>query len=133
MILTAPIRSAPSAGVPGGEMLFVQPAARYASQPPGLIGFAAEDAQARDFRAVVARPHVLCPPEAVMLYRDAIVLDGSYVLGRDGTGVAESYYNVKLSPALVARQTAQLARIAAGDVASLPSDGPPVVALFLQD
>lgn len=132
--MTPPIPAAPYAGVPGGEMLFIQPATRYASQPPTVIGFAAGDAeQVRAFRAVVARPHADCPPEAVMLYRDAIVLDGSYILGRDGTAVAESYYNVKVTPELIAAQRRQLARIAAGDLATLPASGPPVVALFLQD
>jgi capsular polysaccharide biosynthesis protein len=62
-----------------------------------------------------------------------LVLDGSYILSADGVGVSESFYNVKASPALAARQAAQLARIAVGDVASLPQAGPPVVALFLQD
>lgn len=119
--------------VPGGEVLFVQPPAQYGARPPGLIGWHATDpANARRFMTIVSRPATNCPAERVMLYRDALVMDGRYVLA-GGVAVADSYYNVPADDAQRARQQAQLARIAAGDVAALPGAGPPVVALFGQD
>lgn len=129
-----PIPMAPYAAIPGAETLFLQPAAQYPSAPPGLIAFRAPNAALRrEFLTVVSRPYTPCPPEAVMHYRDALVLDGIYVLSRDGIAVQESYYNVARTPALAAQQAAQRTRIAAGDLATLPASGPPVVALFAQD
>jgi capsular polysaccharide biosynthesis protein len=129
-----PIPFAAYGAVPGGETLFVQPAGRYGSAPPSLHFFRPADAaKGREFLNVVSRPFTQCPAEAVMLYRDALVLDGRYVVAASGVAVAESYYNVPRDAALAARQRAQLARIAVGDVASLPLAGAPVVALFTQD
>jgi capsular polysaccharide biosynthesis protein len=127
-----PIRIAPYAALAGSQMLHIRPPHRYASTPPSLTGFdPADPARARDFLALLARPHVDCPEEAVMLYRDAIVLDGKQVLGRDGTGVAESF-PLYAEPQHVPWQQRHLARIAAGDLASLPEAGPPVVSIFCE-
>jgi hypothetical protein len=134
MSAALPIPWAHFAQVPGAEALHLVPASRYDSTPPALHGFRpADGGQAREFLSVIARPEVPCRPEALLLFRDALVLDGSYVVSRDGVAVRESYYNVPVDTALAERQAWQLSRIAAGDVATLPSAGPPVVALFLQD
>jgi hypothetical protein len=128
-----PIRLAPYAGIADSQMLHIVPAARYASVPPGLTGFVPADAvRAQALLRLWARQEVACPAEAVMLYRDALVMDGRYVLA-GGVAVADSYYNVPADAAQLARQQAQPARIAAGDIAALPEAGPPVVALFGQD
>lgn len=127
-----PIRLAPYAALSGSQMLHIRPPHRYASTPPALTGFDPVDPdRARGFLALLARPHVDCPEEAVMLYRDAIVLDGKQVLGRDGTGVAESF-PLYAEPQHVPWQHAHLARIAAGDLATLPEGGPPVVSVFCE-
>jgi capsular polysaccharide biosynthesis protein len=134
MTPSTPIPLAPYAAVPGAETLLLQPASRYDSRPPALVDFRPADmAQGRECLAVLSRPLVPCRPEAVMLYRDALVLDGSYVLSRDGVAVRESYYNVPVNAALAERQHWQLARIAGGHVTPVGPQGPPVVALFLQD
>ena len=104
-----------------------------------MIGFdPADTAKGREFLRVIARPYAVCPAETVLLIRDAVVLDGSHVVARDGQGVRESFYNVPPDGERAARLAARLAprlagRLAAGDVAALPEAGLPVVALFLQD
>ena len=128
------IPAAPYGAAAGAETLFVQPAVLGPVAPPLLLDVRAADAAlGREFLTVMARTHAACPAEAVLLLRDALVLDGSYVLAQGGVAVKESYYNVQDSPELQARQRGQLARIAAGDVATLPEAGGPVVAVFLQD
>ena len=128
------IPAAPYEAASGAETLFVQPAVLGPVPPPLLLDVrAADPALGREFLTVMARSHAACPAEAVLLLRDALVLDGSYVLARDGVAVKESYYNVQPGPEMEARQRGQLARIAAGDVATLPEAGGPVVAVFLQD
>jgi capsular polysaccharide biosynthesis protein len=127
-----PIRLAPYAALAGSQMLHIRPPHRYASTPPSLTGFdPADPERARRFLALLARPHVDCPEEAVMLYRDAIVLDGKQVLGRDGTGVGDSF-PLYAEPRHVAWQHDHLAHIAAGDLATLPEAGPPVVSIFCE-
>ena len=129
----APIPMVRYAAAPGGQMVFIQPDSRYASQPPVLFDYRCDfEPMRRDFMAVLARPAVPCPAEAVMVYQDAFVLDGKQVLARDGTGIVESFHNVGEEPWRHGYQAQQLARIAAGDVTSIPAAGPPVVAIFKQ-
>lgn|GEM_PF-4377337 len=119
------------AGVAGAQMLHIVPAAHYASAPPVLHGYVAASA-GRDawFRGLLARPSVACPAEAVMLYRDAWLLDGKQVLASDTTAVAESFVNLLVTDAVLARHAATLARIARGEGEQVPEAGPPVVAIF---
>ncbi len=125
-----PIRLAPYAAIADSQMLHIVPAARYASVPPGLTGFVPGDAvRAQALLRLWARQEVACPAEAVMLYRDAIVLDGKQVLGPGGTGVAESFH-ADVGPHRAAWQQAHLDRIAAGEVGQVPADGAPVAAVF---
>ncbi len=133
-MIRALIPAAPYAAIPGGETLFVHPPTTYRSIPPALLGLQPADPEVtRGFLEVVSRTEAACPAETVMLYRDAFVLGGCHILSGEGLGVRESYYNVDVTPALVEQQRRQLAAIAAGDVTTLPSSGPPLVALFLQD
>ena len=128
------IPAAPYGAAAGAETLFVQPAALAELSPPALLEARFADAElGREFLTVMGRTHAASPAEAVLLLRDALVLDGSYVLARDGVAVKESYYNVQPGPTLEAKQRRQLERIAAGDVVALPEAGGPVVAVFLQD
>jgi hypothetical protein len=134
MTLAPHIPQAPFATLPGVEMLHIQPPAQYASRPPGLHFFRpADPGAAREFLTVLSRPHVPARPEAVIRLEGALVIGGSHVVTREGTALRESYYNVKVTEPLLAAQRRQAARIAAGDVATLPEAGPPIVALFLQD
>ena len=129
----SPIPMARYAAAPGGQMVFIQPDARYASRPPSLFGYRCDSApMGAAFQAVLARRDVPCPAEAVMVYQDAIVLDGKQVLTRDGIGIAESFHNVGAEPWRHEYQTQQLAMIAAGDVVTIAPAGPPVVAIFKQ-
>ena len=125
-----PIPLARYATVPGGQMLHIRPPTRYASLPPALTGFRPTDAaRASEMLRLFARPHVDCPAEAVMLYRNALVLDGKQVLGADGTGVAESF-PLLLQPHHAGWQQTHLDRVARGDLAHVDPAGPPVVAIF---
>ena len=119
------------AGVAGAQMLHIVPAAQYASAPPVLHGYVAASA-GRDvwFRGLLARPSVACPAEAVMLYRDAWLLDGKQVLASDTTAVAESFVNLLVTDAILARHAETLARIARGEGTQVAEAGPPVVAIF---
>jgi hypothetical protein len=122
------------ATLPGVEMLHVQQPSHYASSPPGLHGLRpAEPGAAREFLTVLSRPHVPARPEAVIRLAHALVIGGMHVVTREGTALRESYYNVKVTEALLEAQRRQAARIAAGDIATLHEAGPPLVALFLQD
>ena len=125
------IRLGPYAGVAGAQMLHIVPGGRYASAPPVLHGYRSTSPM-RDqwFRTLLARRGVACPAEAVMLFRDAYLLDGKQVLASDTTAVAESYVNMLVTAAVVARHHGQLARIAGGDAATIAGAGPPVVAIF---
>ncbi len=117
------------AAVPDGQMLFIQPQPRYASTPPVLAEFRHRDATvARAFLRTLARPHVDCPPEAVMLYRDALVLDGHMVIAC-GVGVAETLHGPgrPCPPGLLARLAGALA---ASVDATVLAAGPPVAAIF---
>jgi len=128
--LALPIRLAPFAGLAGSQMLHLRPPTRYGSTPPGLSGFVpADPVRARALLSLLVRPQVECPLEAVMLYRDAVVLDGMEVLARDGTGVLESF-PLYAEPHHVAWQQHHLDRIAAGEVAQVAEAGPPVAAIF---
>lgn len=125
------IRLGRYAGLPGAQMLHVVPPTRYASVPPALHGFEpANAARARWFLGLLAREAEPCPAEAVMLYRDAWLLDGKQVLAQDLTGVGESFVNLMVTDAVVARHQQMLARIARGEVENVAPDGPPFVALF---
>jgi capsular polysaccharide biosynthesis protein len=118
------------AGAAGAQMLHIVPPSRYPSTPPALHAYDPTDAgRERWFRGLLARPQVDCPAEAVMLYRDAFLLDGKQVLARDTAAVAESFVNLLVTDAVVARHHAQLARIAREDVEVDPG-GPPLVAIF---
>src|SRR5688572_13937922 len=95
---------APYAGVAGARMLHIVPEAGYGSVPPVLHGYVGADAgRERWFRTLLARREVVCPAEAVMLYRDAFLLDGKQVLAADTTAVAESFVNLLVTDAVVAR------------------------------
>lgn len=119
------------AGMAGAQMLHVVPAAQYASSPPALHAYCPADARrARRFLGLLAREAVPCPAEAVMAYPDAWLLDGKQVLARDLTGVGESFVNLLVTDAVVARHQEVLARIGRGEVERLAADGPPFVALF---
>ncbi|MCC6718268.1 MAG: glycosyltransferase family 61 protein [Acetobacteraceae bacterium] len=125
------IRLAPYAGVAGAQMLHIVPEGRYPSTPPTLHGYrCASPKRDRWFNSLLARGDVACPAEAVMLYRDAFLLDGKQVLASDTTAVAESYANMRVTEAVVAHHHAQLARIARGDLETIAEAGPPVVAIF---
>ena len=133
-----PLPLLPYAGAPGAQMLFVQPPGEYASAPPALTGLRlppaptpADLARARAFLALLARPSVACPAEAVMLYRGAHLLDGWHVVTAEGAGIAESFDPATTAPDTWDRRRAQLARIAAGTADTLPASGPPVVAISL--
>lgn len=129
-----PIPLVPFRTLDEGETLFEQAATSYPSAPPSLYDLRIEDeTQARVLFQTIGRREARCPAETVVLYRDAYVMDGSYIVTAELRGVAESYYNVPRGEALAARQIAQLDRIAAADVADLPADGPPVVLVFAQD
>jgi hypothetical protein len=125
------IRLGRYAGLPGAQMLHVVPPARYPSVPPALHGFEPADAgRARWFLGLLAREAEPCPAEAVMLYRDAWLLDGKQVLAQDLTGVGESFVNLLVTDAVVARHHEMLGRIGRGEVDRVAADGPPFVALF---
>lgn len=125
------IRLAPYAGVAGATMLHIVPAGRYASAPPTLHRYhSTSPGREQWFQTLLARRDVACPAEAVMQYRNAFLLDGKQVLARDTTAVAESFVNLLVTDAVVARHHAQLARIACGDITTIPEAGPPVVAIF---
>jgi hypothetical protein len=116
--------------VAGAQMLHIVPEARYGSVPPVLHGYVGADAgRERWFRTLLARREVVCPAEAVMLYRDAFLLDGKQVLAADTMAVAESFVNLLVTDAVVARHHALLARIASRDVTVDPG-GAPLVAVF---
>ena len=129
----SPIPMARYAAAPGGQMVFIQPDSRYASRPPSLFKYRCDFAPMREtFQAALARPGVPCPPEAVMVYQDAFVLDGKQVITRDGTGIAESFHDVGREPWRRDYQLQQLAWIAGGEVVAIPASGAPVVAIFEQ-
>jgi len=131
VIPASPIPLARYAAVPGAQMLHIQPAARYASAPPSLVGFRYDHADtARAFLRVLSRAEVEVPAEAVMLYPDAVVLDGRFVLSREGVGVEESFAGTTAYEVMSVRHPDRVARLAAGEATRLPAGGPPVVAIF---
>lgn len=132
-----PIALAPYASIADSQMRLIRPATSYSSCPPGLFGFRlpthrptpADIQRARAFLAILARPGVACPPEAVMLFRDAYVLDGKHILSRECVGVAESFGDTVDPTEHRKRQFDQLRDIADHKYVTLAEAGPPVVAI----
>ena len=126
-----PIPLVKYAAVPDGQMLFIRPPTKYASTPPGLIDFSYRDAEiARIFLRILARETVEVPAEAVMLYRDGRVLDGRFILTREGAGIEESFVDVSVEDVVLRRHPGRQAALAAGEAEVLPAAGPPVAAIF---
>ena len=131
MMDTPPIPLVRYAAVPDSRMLLIQPPTRYGRVPPALHGFACEDADmARTFLTALAQAEEQVPAEAVMAYRDMRVLDGRFLLTREGAGVQESFADVKVEDVILHRHPGRAAQLVAGEAMQLPAAGPPAVVLF---
>lgn len=127
MMETTPRPLVRYAAVPDGRMLLIRPPGRYGRVPPALHGFACEDAgMARTFLRTLAKPEQQVPAEAVMAYRDMRVLDGRFLVSREGAGVQETFADVKVEDVMLHRHPGRAGQQAAGQLAA----GPPAVALF---
>ena len=130
MMETTPLPLVRYAGVPDGRMLLIRPPGSYSRVPPALHGFACEDAgMARAFLRTLAQPEQQVPAEAVMAYRDMRVLDGRFLVSREGAGVQESFAGAALEDVILHRHPGRAAQLAAGAAGQLAA-GPPAVALF---
>jgi len=131
VVVELPFAVRGAGAVPGGRTVFVTAEQSYASTPPNLWDWRCRyPRRSRRCFEMFARGDVQCPPETIIEFADAAVIDGKYVLSRDRIGVGESFADVWLDEALVARMAPALAAIDRRDVTRIADRGPPVLHIF---
>jgi len=117
--------------IPGGRTVFATAGQSYASSPPNLWDWRCRyPRMTRRFFESFARHEVQCPPETIIEFTDAYVIDGKYVLSRDRIGVGESFADVWLDEAFAARLAPPLAAVGRGDPERIAGSAPPVLHIF---
>src|SRR5262249_23400782 len=95
MSVTLPFALRAAREVFGGRKLLSTGEQNYASVPPLLWNWRCRSASEtlQHFTQFV-RERVLCPREMIIEFRDATLIDGKYVLSREGLGIGESFLDV---------------------------------------
>jgi capsular polysaccharide biosynthesis protein len=95
MAITLPFALRAAREVFGGRTLFSCNEQNYLSAPPVLWNWRCRSAaETRQHFAHFVREKVACPREMIIEFRDAILIDGKYVLSRERLGVGESFADV---------------------------------------
>jgi hypothetical protein len=119
--LPFPLRG--GADIPGGRTVFATAEQRYASTPPALWDWRCRDpGRSRRCFERFARRDVRCPPEKIIEFADAMVIDGKFVLSSDRIGIGESFADAWPNEVFAAR----MAAIGQRDVERIADSGPPV-------